>query len=235
MSSKRIIVLANSIKKGARCVAGREVGTGSERVLAGWIRPVSDESEGELQPRHMRMEGGGGPAVLQIVDVPLLRYPADPIHPEDWIIDVARKWTRIGVLDAHAAQSLEERPEDLWLESVAHPDRVTPAALRGQMGHQSLYLIRPTEFRVELSIEHNAYKNKDQKKSRARFTFGGREYHMSITDPVFTDRYCRAYPALGSPPTTVRPRSAGCLLCVSLTPEFKGYHYKVVATVLESP
>jgi hypothetical protein len=31
------------------------------------------------------------------------------------------------------------------------------------------------------------------------------------------------------------PYGDNCLLCVSLTPEFNGYHYKVVAAVLELP
>lgn len=49
---KRIIVLANSIKKGGRCVAGREV-EGKEATVGNWVRPISDESEGESMSRHM--------------------------------------------------------------------------------------------------------------------------------------------------------------------------------------
>jgi len=59
---------------------------------------------------------------------------------------------------------------------------------------------------------------------------------MNVTDPVFTAKHCKTYPALGAKATIIRPPSGDrCLLCVSLTPEFMGYHYKVVATVLELP
>ena len=72
MPSKRIIVLANSVKKSAKCVAGIEVGTGKDLVPYGWIRPVSGESEGELELRHMQVEGGRALKVYDIVDVPLM-------------------------------------------------------------------------------------------------------------------------------------------------------------------
>ena len=54
---KRILVLANSIKKGGRCVVlligrGRWNPQGRD-----WCRPISEEAEGELQPKHMKLEG----------------------------------------------------------------------------------------------------------------------------------------------------------------------------------
>jgi len=236
MPSKRIIVLANSIKKGARCVAGVDVGTGKAPTPAEWIRPVSGESEGELELRHMRVEGGGHVKVLEIFDVPLTKYASDAIHPEDWIVDATKKWTRVGEFDQKTLGAMEERPKDLWLEPTSHPDRVTGAFLAKSQNHQSLYLIRPTNLRIELSCEHNQFKNYTQKKTRTRFSYAGQEYLMNMTDPAFTDRYCTKFPALGAMPTTIHPPYGDkCLLCVSLTPVFNGYHYKVVATVLELP
>jgi hypothetical protein len=236
MSSKRIIVLANSIKKSARCVAGIDVGTGKALVPAGWIRPVSGESEGELEPRHMPINDGAPLAPLDIVDVPLTQYAKDTMHPEDWIIDAGTKWTRVGKMDANGLGSLEEQPNDLWLESTAHTDRVTGSFLSRRSKHQSIYLIRPTDFRIELSYEHNPFKNKNQKKSKAKFTYRHQAYQMSLTDPAFTNKHCTTYPALGAQATIVRPPYRDkCLVCVSLTPVFNGFHYKVVATVLEQP
>ena len=184
----------------------------------------------------MRMNDSAPLVPLDIVDVPLTRYAKDTIHPEDWIVDAAIKWTRVGQLDPKRLGSLEEHPKDLWLESTSHMDRVTGGFLSRRSKHQSLYLIRPSDFRVELSYEHNSFKNKNQKKSRAKFTYRGQEYQMSLTDPAFTDKYCTTYPALGAQAMAVRPPYKDkCLVCVSLTPVFNGYHYKVVATVLELP
>ena len=234
--TKRIVVLANSIKKQARCIAGIEVGSGRELDPAGWVRPVSDESEGELRPRHMQVNGGGVLNVLEIVDVPLLHGADDRVHPEDWIIDLDRKWERKARFDTAALGDLEEEPLDLWLESTSRTDRVRPAFLSNREAHQSLYLIRPANLRLRLWTEFNQFKGRDQKKSRAVFDYNGWGYSLSLTDPVATDRYCRQFPAVDEQPREF-PLACGdrCLLCVSLTPEFNGYHYKVVATVLQLP
>lgn len=236
MPSKRIIVLANSIKKSARCVAGIDVGTGQSLKPAGWIRPVSGESEGELEPKHMRTNDGAPLVPLDIVDVPLTQPTNDAIHPEDWIVDSGRKWTRSGSLDPKTLGSLEEKPKDLWLEPGQSTDRVTGEFLSKRPSHQSLYLVKPTDLRIELSYEHNPFKNYNQRKTRVRFVYRGQEYLMNLTDPAFTAKHCTTYPALRASPTVIRPPYGDkCLLCVSLTPVFNGYHYKVVATVLELP
>lgn len=236
MKSKRIVILANSIKKSARCIAGVELGIGKAFVSVGWVRPVSGESEGELEPRHMMTSDGVPLAPLDIVDVPLMRHLSDPIHPEDWIVDTTRKWGRAGTLPPKTLGSLEEKPIDLRLEPSGSTDRVTGAFLSTRPKHQSLYLIHPTNLRFELSYEHNPFKNYNQKKTRTKFVYRGQEYVMNLTDPAFTSKHCTVYPALEASPTVIRPPYGDkCLLCVSLTPEFNGFHYKVVATVLELP
>jgi len=71
MEWKRIVVLANSIKKGGRCVAGREL-TDNEACTDKWLRPISTEVEGELMPKHMRLNTNKGVEVLDIIDIPLI-------------------------------------------------------------------------------------------------------------------------------------------------------------------
>ena len=235
MEFKRIVVLANSIKRNERCVAGVELRKQGQPGLA-WIRPVSGESQGELEPRHMQIEGSSPLSLLDVVDVPIARYAADAIHPEDWILDITQPWKRAGILHPVGLEGLEERPDGLWLESSDRTDRVTAAFLLSTASHQSLFLVRPVDFRVAFSTEHNTFKNKDQKRSRAKFTYRSQEYQMSLTDPVFIDLHCKAFPAVGARPVVVRPvYGDNCLLCLSLTPEFNDYHYKVVAAVLELP
>ena len=236
MPTKRIIVLANSIKKSARCVAGVDVGTENTLVPPKWIRPVSGESEGELEPRHMGTSDGAPLAPLDIVDVPLSEYANDAIHPEDWIVDRSQEWTRAGELNRTRLDSLEENPNDLWLEPSVGSDRVTSAFLLKRPQHQSLYLIRPEDFRVELSVMQYHDKPHPSTRRRARFSYGGHNYEMNLTDPVFTDTYCGALPAVGEPAVTVHPPHGDkCLLCVSLTPLYRDYHWKIVATILELP
>jgi hypothetical protein len=229
---KRIVVFANSIKKHARCVAGVE----TDDDIGGWIRPVSGQSEGELEPRHMRVNDGKALKVFDIVDVPVTRCLNDRVHPEDWVVDATQSWKRVSQLNPRNLRAFEEFPVDLWLEPLAKTDRVAGKFLRARHGHQSLYLVRPNDLRIELSCVHNQHKNIEQKKTRAKFSYDTHGYDMGLTDPIFNDRYCTVFPALGAKPLIVRPPHGDeCLICVSLTPEFNGYHYKVVASILELP
>jgi len=181
----------------------------------------------------MRVAEGGLPEVLDIMDVPLLDRANTPVHPEDWIVDTSRPWRRVAQLVPETIGAFEERPENLWVEPKSPADRATGKFVLRQARHQSLYVIRPHHLRFELSCKRNEYKNRDEKRTRAQFSYGGLMYDMSLTDPVFTERYCPRHPAVGARPLVIDSPYTECLICVSLTPEFNGYHYKVVATVLE--
>ena len=66
MEFKRILVLANSIKKSGRCVAGREVG-GDGVCTDKWLRPISTDPDGTLMPKHRVVNTGGRP--LKVFDI----------------------------------------------------------------------------------------------------------------------------------------------------------------------
>lgn len=234
MESKRIIVLANSIKKGGRCVAGRELNRNSGSV-GGWIRPISDVEEGTLMPQHMEVDRNNQLNVLDIVDVPLVQHANDRCHPEDWNVGSA-KWQHVHRFTLSEILRLEETPHGLWLEDKTHSDRVSCDFIFGQSCHQSLYLVRPNNFRVRIWKEYNSARGYNQKKSRAVFEFMGVEYNLGLTDPVVTNKYCTRFPKVGESPTEFTlPFADNCLLCVSMTPNLGRYHYKVVATVMELP
>lgn len=235
MPTKRIIVLANSYKKKpGRCVAGRALSEGG--VAGNWLRPISDQPEGELLPRHMKTEDGSPLDVLDIVDVPTGEHAKDETHPEDWYVDTTGLWKRQEKFLARNLAALEERPGDLWIDPSTRADRATTDFLIKRPMHQSLYLIRPTDFRVNLTNDFNPFEGRNQGKRRACFEYGGQEYVLGLTDPLFIDEYAVKFPDPDEPAIIVRPHyEDNCLLCVSLTPVFNGYHYKVVATVLELP
>lgn len=235
MEIKRFVVLANSYKKKpGRCVAGRELG--NDNAVGNWLRPISDLPEGELHPHHMRIEGGRVLSVFDIVGVPVADHARDIAHPEDWRIKGASPWQRIGIFPQARLASLEERPADLWVESDTRTNRVSSEFLARRTAHQSLYLVRPKNFRVELTNDFNPWEGHHEVKRRACFTYNGLSYSLGLTDPVFIDTRAKRFPEEGEPAIVVRP-SENCLICVSLTPKFErtGYHYKVVATVLELP
>lgn len=235
MPTRRIIVLANSYKKKpGRCVAGRELGDGG--IVGNWLRPISDQPEGELLPRHMMTEDGSPLDVLDIVDVPTGEHAEDETHPEDWYIDSSALWKHREKFLARNLAALEDKPRDLWIDPSTRADRATTDFLIKRPMHQSLYLIRPTDFRVKLTNDFNPFEGRNQRKRRACFEYSGQEYALGLTDPSFIDEYAVKFPDPDEPAIIVRPPYGdNCLLCVSLTPVFNGYHYKVVATVLELP
>lgn len=87
MTTKRVLLLANSIKNNARCVAGREyIKDESGFRLGDWIRPVSDRREGALLPIHYTNQNGIESRVLDVVDMELFSKSAGQGQPENWCL-----------------------------------------------------------------------------------------------------------------------------------------------------
>lgn len=231
MEYKRLLILANSIKKRGRCVAGQLLGSGTPGYRQGWFRPISDLGEGELLPQHMQVAGGKPLLPFDVVKVPVLRHAANKAHPEDWFVAEA-PWEYERTADATKVGAVVESPSDLWLEDELKPNRCSPEFILSRVTHQSLYVIRPELFRIRFEQQLEPGRPTPKWIRRALFTYNGVQYNFSLTDPVFTARYGQKTPPPGQPPIEFAcPSADRCLLCVSLTPPFKGFHYKVVATV----
>jgi hypothetical protein len=81
----------------------------------------------------------------------------------------------------------------------------------------------------------NPFRGHQHRQRRALFEYSGVQYDLPVTDPTMDQRHFTPFPVLNQPPRDVLPTSPErCLLVVSLAAPFTdGYHYKVVATVLE--
>ncbi len=178
MDRKRILVLANSFKHQARCVAGREVN--ADGSLGPWIRPISNHGEGELLLHETRLAAGGQVEVLQRVEMPLVRHAADPFQPENWLIHGAGNWLDVSVKCATVPlAALVESPPNLWQEPGRFADCASHRWLQEAPPKQSLYLIRPKNLRIRVESRES------KEKWRAVFQFKGVGYNFSITDPLF--------------------------------------------------
>lgn len=230
MAEKRLLILANSLKKSARCVAGREViQDGGRARLGSWIRPVSGSGEGELLPRHYALQQGGSASVLDMVDIPLKRQQSDPGQPENWLIDDSTQWSKVRSVPVAKVAGLAENPSDLWLESGVNTDRISPEAQIVRSHQSSIVLIQPQNLEVRKGREFNKWK------TRASFDYLGTSFALSVTDPMFLDRHFATNPDAGGPREWMPCSGEDALLCISLTPPFNGFHYKVVATVFVLP
>lgn len=231
---RQILVLANSVKKSGRCLAGREiVSDGKQYRLGAWLRPVSDHGEGELWD-HERTYGDNSLAqVLDFAEVPLRGQVGDPCQPENWRIAGTTPWKNLNVgFQRPATNYLVERPRDLWLQPGEKTDRVTHEYLAAHPLSQSLCIVRLENFR--LSLWSTSWDGAVRRKRRCVFSYRGEKYDIGLTDPIVTARYEDQIPALGRPPVEIRlPCCDDVAVCVSLAGAFQGCHYKVVATVFE--
>jgi hypothetical protein len=234
MTQKKIFVLANSIKKQQRCVAGIEIvkGLGGKEDWGEWIRPVTHHDEGAIRLSECRLQDGAAPLPFDVIQIPLTARENNPTQPENWYIQPSGQWSKITVWSKNEAQKLIERPKSLWWEPGAKKqDRVTPQYLLSQKKHQSLYLVKPVNF--QFFVEDYNWDGKDKKRVRAIFSYNGQNYNFSMTDPLARQKHFPTFPNVQSGAVTPKG-SEEILICVSLTPELSGQHYKIVATVIES-
>jgi hypothetical protein len=215
--TKRIILLANSVKHApGRCIAGREIIHGKVPKIGGWIRPVSTIGEGQLQHCHMQVSDGGPLGVLDIVEVHLLSPGRDAAQPENWFIDSSKPWNHIGRWSAHQLDQLVESPADIWCQPGSKSDRASADFVAALPPAQSLYFLELPKAYI-----HRGPRNQ----IRLSFIYAGIAYDFSVTDPHARGRLEGHG---GDTRELLSPR-----ICVSLAPSFKGYHYKVVATIIE--
>lgn len=230
---KRLLVLANSAKNDARCVAGREViDAGGQYRLGGWVRPVSDHGGGELWSPEHAYRNGRSVGVLDIADVALDGPHPEPGQPENWSLavpvgwaDVTRRYRR------PPPELLAETPPDLWLQPGERADRVTADHLLAHPPGPSLVVVRPADLRLAFWSEPGP--PFARRRRRCRFHYNDVHYDLPLTDPVVSGRFEGHIPAPGRPPLEVPLAGDRLLVCVSLAGCFNGHHYKVVATVFE--
>ncbi|ELJ8563312.1 hypothetical protein RUK47_002201 [Vibrio cholerae] len=203
MPQSEVVVLANSIKHGQHCVAGKCVNTGK------WIRPVSNLQGAELSHQQAKIQNPHGifnVKPLQKARIGIAQHAPLPHQPENYLID-GTVWIQNYSIDADQLNTLLDNPVNLWGDGnrIVHA-LITVGFYQVQ---QSLYLVQVENLRLY-------YTNDD--KRRASFSYGGILYDLAATDPRFDDIVKDDLPTLG-------------ILCVSLGEEYQGYCYKLVATI----
>ena len=91
--TKRILCLANSRKLSGRCVAGVEI---ADDGFGDWVRPVSARATHEVSETEREYHDGSDPALLDIIDVPLIAHSPYAFQTENWLLDPALYWDRQG-------------------------------------------------------------------------------------------------------------------------------------------
>lgn len=203
MTQAEIIVLANSVKHGQHCVAGKCIDTGN------WIRPVSDANGAELsheQARYQNPYGTFGVRPLQKIRMGFSQHVPLSHQPENYLIDGNLWRQNYSIREADLAAYLDT-PADLW----GYGNRVEHAQISEGLYRitQSLYLVQVDNLGLYITADG---------KRRASFYYNGLDYDLAVTDPNF-DEIQR------------EEREINGILCISLGEAYQGYCYKLVATI----
>jgi hypothetical protein len=243
MREKTIVVLANSYKRGGRCIAGKEVtkaGDNQWNLTHTWIRPVSEDlaSHGAVSDAFYKI-GGQDIYLMDIVTVSLIDHLPEPGQPENWLIDASIPWISHGQFNASVCSRLLDSPNDVWLDQ-AHV--IPTAAVSYQYEQQSmitdsLKLIQPHNLLFHLKNDFNEHEGRFERKLSASFRYNGQDYSgLSVTDPIIRRILGRQFPEEGAG-EIMKPLNNGDAywLCVSLSPRFgvQNRRYKLVAGVID--
>ncbi|MEV0049032.1 hypothetical protein AB0H34_00865 [Saccharopolyspora shandongensis] len=218
--TKLLVCLANSRKHRERCIAGIEIGSRK------WIRPVSNRPGHGVSELERQYPSKVEPKVLDVISVPLVEARPNDLHRENWLLDSTARWSRIGRIGWRELCDLEQLPTSLWINgyhtSAGTNDRI-PAEQREAV-IDSLKLIRVDGVKMEVSPAH-PMSNDTRPTVRAQFRHAGSEYAVKVTDPICEEKF--------------RTRGLGkyglgeSFLTVSLSEEFQGNFYKLVAAIVE--
>lgn len=226
MGLDRIVCLANSYKHDNRCVAGISL------VTKQWIRLIGTKVPGGLTREQTCYPDGTEARVLDVIEVELGDRCGSNYHPEDVML-MDRPW--------HLMRRFENPRDARFLHAQSdgrsgimrtYSDRLYERAPERRSLQSSLELVQPGDLWWWIRDDMG------KRKKRALFRAGGARrvrYDLALTDPEWL-RHLESLPAGIYPHASfVDERHSRTFLTVSLSEPFEGFHYKLVAGVINLP
>lgn len=220
---KRIVCLANSRKLAGRCIAGKVVDDARE-----WIRPVSGREHEEVSKGERQYENGSDPAVLDVIDVPVMEHRDGTYQSENWLLDDSYYWTKIRRLKWRHLAGYEDQPRPLWTNEhrTFHGLNDQIALDEANFLTDSLRLIQVPEITIRV-FRPGAQFGNNKRRAQGSFEYIGDSYRLWITDAAIEDTYLRKDDGL-----YVRGTS---YLAISLGEPYQGNVYKLIAAIITVP
>lgn len=197
------VVLACSMKHQGRCIAGKSATTGL------WVRLVSNAEGAEVPVAQTVFTNSYGTQnkakPLQKLQMTIGQHVPLAHQPENFIS--VPGWVQVPGYNLRLSElrGLVDSPLDLW----GIGDRVDSDAIGDTVFvTQSLYLVQVL----------NLHLHRNWTQRRVTFVYNGAEYDLSCTDLQYDDVEAGRIIPNG-------------YLCISLGEEFRGDHYKIVATI----
>lgn len=207
----KVVCLANSYKEKGYCFAGKDLDTGR------WVRPVSTGNGGPLFFRSVRV-----PKLLDIVNIPEGDQAATVMQPENIIVR-EENWKCSGKFPASQLCTIADDPADIWMRGYLQ-DRVSRRSFNEIPSDSSLMFVRVNELLI--SSYDETYNGYTRRKVRAAFDYWGIGYNLCVTDPDILGHYSRVKEGKYS------FKNRGFYLTLSLGLEFRGYCYKLAASIM---
>ena len=221
---KRILCLANSRKLSGRCIAGREIIADNPEA---WIRPVSKREHQEVSEEESRYEDGTEPAVLDVINVPLVGPHPHLYQQENWLLDPDYYWRKVDRYDWVDLQEFVDPGGPLWINHQSSYNGLNDRVVLDQANQltSSLRLIRVDGLTLQVFCPGAAFGN-PKRRVQGQFIHSGTHYHLWVTDPVYERRF------LALP--NGEHQLGECCLTVSLgEAHTDGFCYKLIAAIIE--
>ncbi|MGD0683421.1 MAG: hypothetical protein ABR990_15390 [Terracidiphilus sp.] len=223
MDLDRIVCLANSYKHDHRCVAGISL------ITKKWVRLVGETVPGCLTLEEICYPDGREVALLDVFEAELGEKCGSNSHPEDMFV-TGKPWQLLRRFDEPSdAQFITGFVNEEPVVLQGYCDRIPASRFVKIPAQCSLGLVHPEDLWWWIREEHGKRRN------RAVFRLGkvGRiRYDLAVTDPKWLD-------LLNLLPAGIHPHALltggkpfNTLLIVSLSEPFMGFHYKLVAGVV---
>ena len=223
---KQMLVLANSIKQGGRCLAGRFIELcGRQWQVGDWCRPVLPDGEGnDSIPEDVCCEFNP----LDVISIDLDTHQPIPGQPENWLwrrdtpITIVHSFNRV----RNSLVDIVDTPDNLWLDSKSYrPDAVRQT----HPVHQSLYLVQPSNLQLTLYIDDG------RRRIFGSFLYNGHMYErIPVTDPIMFRIFSNQF--RNKPVTKTLMNGDRYWLTMSISRPFKkykNYRYKFIAAIID--
>lgn len=169
--------------------------------------------------------------MLDVISVSLVEARPIEFQRENWLLDPTVRWLKVGRIGWDGLCTLKQRtlgrrPGSLWINGYntsAGVNDCVPVEHK-EMLVDSLKLIRVDGVTIVVNPAHPK-SNDPRPIVRARFRHVNSEYALKVTDPVYEEKFC----AKGQG----NYRLGESFLTVSLSEEFRGNFYKLVAAIIE--
>ena len=213
MAKVRFVCLANSFKKGGKCVAGIVLDENNNPVYDNgnpkWVRPICNTEYGEL-PTHL-VENI---KILDIVEVEVLSYPHWNSYQSENAFFEENSLCVTGKYNNNLEVLYDSR-------GLIFGNRGKAIAEDNIYNHRySLMFVKTTDFEVY----QKTYEDSPKVQTRIKFIYCGNQYDLPVTDPVFLKKY------QSNPEFLKGCKQIGMTLSIGVV--HNGWYYKLIAGII---